>query len=192
MVVIKEARQKGMNVFDLTDNKADYKTFKSYIEKHEPFLVFFNGHGNKEVITGDNNESLVEADKNEKLLFGKMVYARSCDAGAYLGEKCIQTGTLVFIGYRKKFTLGYSPSKISNPLKDEIARLFLEPSNLVPISLIKGNIAKDAYRKSQNTMWRNFQFMLSTKATSAQKDAAPYLWANRKYQVLLGNENAKA
>lgn len=190
-LVIKKAKQKGMKVLDLASSKADYNTFKSYIDKHEPSLVFFNGHGNKDVITGQNNEPLVEVNKNEKLLTGKIVYARSCDAAAYLGKKCIKSGTLAFIGYKRKFTLGYSPSKSSNPLKDEIARLFLEPSNIIPISLIKSNTVKDAYRKSQNYLWRNFQFMLSTKATSAQKDAAPYLWANRKYQVVLGDENSR-
>lgn len=189
--VINEGNRKGLKVFDLARDKANYKTFKSYIDKHKPILVFFNGHGNKDVITGYDNEPLVEVNNSEKLLAGKIVYGRSCDAARYLGEKCIQAGTLAFIGYKKKFTLGYSPSKTSNPLKDEIARLFLEPSNLVSISLIKGNTAKDAYRKSQNTMWRNFQFMLSTKATSAQKDAAPYLWANKKYQVVLGDNEAR-
>jgi len=60
----------------------------------------------------------------------------------------------------------------------------------VPISLLKGNTAKESYRKSQEAMWRKFMFMLSTKASSSQKDAAPYLWANRKYQTLLGNSEA--
>lgn len=100
-------------------------------------------------------------------------------------------GTAAFVGYEKKFILGYSPSKITKPLRDEVATLFPEPSNLIPISLIKGNVVENAYQKSQNAMRRNFWFMLSTKAAQNQKDAAPYLWANRKNQVLLGNSDAK-
>jgi len=63
-------------------------------------------------------------------------------------------------------------------------------SNLIPISLIKGNSAREAYQKSQNSLIRNIRLMLSTKASQEQKDALPYLWSNRKYQVLLGNGNA--
>jgi len=39
-------------------------------------------------------------------------------------------------------------------------------------------------------MARNFSFMLSTNATQSQRDSAPYLWINKKYQVLLGDPNA--
>lgn len=40
-------------------------------------------------------------------------------------------------------------------------------------------------------MLHNLRFMLSSKASENQKDAAPYLWANRKYQTLLGDEEAQ-
>lgn len=123
---------------------------------------------------------------------GKIVYVRSCNVAAGLGNTCIQIGTIAFIGYLKKYSLGYTPSSMFNPLGDRVAKLFLEPSNLIPISLIKGNSVKEAYRKSQTAMLRNFLFMLSTKATKEQRDAAPSLWRNRKYQVMLGDENSKA
>ena len=188
--VIKEADRKGIKVFDLKSNKANNKTFSSYIKKHQPLLIFFNGHGNADTITGFNNEPLVEAGKNENILVGKIVYARSCDAASNLGQLCIDNGTLSFIGYKKKFTVGYTPSKKTTPLMDPIAKLFIEPSNLVPISLLKGNTAQNAYRKSQEAMLRNFRFMLSTKASASQKDAAAYLWQNWKYQELLGDEQS--
>lgn len=191
VLVIKEANRRGIVVLDLAGEKAAYKNLESYISRHQPTFVFFNGHGNKKAITGYDDAPLLETGNNENLLSGKVVYARSCDAGSYLGYKCVQSGTIAFIGYKKKFALGYSPSKTSDPLNDEIAALFLEPSNLIPISFIKGNFAKDAYRKAQETMGKNLRFMLSTKATSAQKDAAPYLWSNRKHQILLGDATAK-
>jgi len=158
--------------------------------KYQPALVFFNGHGDETTITGYNNEVLIEVNRNEKILTGKIVYARSCDAANKLGKACIRHDTLAFIGYKSKFTIGYTPSKITTPLKDKVARLFIEPSNLVPISLLKGNTVENAYKKSQDAMGRNFLFMLSTKASQAQKDAAPYLWINKKYQVALGNQEA--
>ena len=185
--VIREANKKGFKVLDLQGNKANKQTFTSYIKKHEPLLVFFNGHGNDNAIAGHDNEILVEVNKNEQLLVEKIVYARSCNAVSKLGPACIKKSTLAFIGYKKKYALGYTPSQISDPLKDKVAGLFLEPSNLIPISLLKGNTAGYSYKKSQEAMWRNFMFMLSTKAFPNQKDAAPYLWANRKYQTILGN-----
>src|SRR5664280_2194897 len=77
-LVIKEATSKGFKVLDLLGNKANNKMFSSYIVKHEPILVFFNGHGNADMITGYENEPLLEANNNEKLLIKKIVYARSC------------------------------------------------------------------------------------------------------------------
>lgn len=184
------ANKKNIKVLDLSGKRANEKTFTSYMIKNEPVLVFFNGHGNEDVITGYNNEPLVAVNKNEKLLEKKIVYARSCNAAENLGELCIKNKTLVFIGYKKKYTICYSHASVSHPLQDDIAKLFITPSNLVPMSFLKGNTAKDAYRKSQESMARNFSYMLSTRAISAQKDAAPYLWINKKYQVLLGDPNA--
>lgn len=188
--VINLANKKRIRVLDLSSRKANEKTFTSYIVKNDPILVFFNGHGNKDIIAGYDDEPLVAANKNEKLLEKKIVYARSCDAGDNLGELCIKKNTLAFIGYKKKYTICYSHASINHPLQDDIAKLFIIPSNLIPISLLKGNSAKDAYRKSQESMARNFSFMLSTNATQAQRDSAPYLWINKKYQVLLGDPNA--
>ena len=117
-------------------------------------------------------------------------YVRSCDVAANLGKVSIQKGALAFIGYTKKYALCTSTASQSRPLQDRVAQLFLLPSNLIPIALIKGNTVKDAYRKSQNAMIRSIRFMLSTKASQEQRDALPYLWSNRKYQVLLGDEDA--
>lgn len=189
-LVIKEARKKRIKVLDLSGNKANNKTFVSYMTEHQPILVFFNGHGDEATITGYDNDVLVSVGQNEEMLSEKIVYARSCDAAKSLGRKCIEKGTLAFIGYKKKYVIGYSPSKVTTPLKDEIARLFIEPSNLVPISLLKDNKVKDAYRKSQEAMLKHLRFMLSTKASPSQKDAVPYLWINRKYQVALGDQEA--
>jgi len=189
--VIGEAEKKGIKVLDLPKKKANKKTFISYIKKHQPNLVFFNGHGDEATITGYDNEILIRVGKNEKVLAEKIVYARSCNAADKLGPACISHKSLAFVGYKRKFTLGYTPAKITTPLKDKVAKLFIEPSNLVPISLLKGNTVKGGYRKSQEAMLRNLRFMLSTKALESQRDAAPYLWANKKCQTLLGDGKAQ-
>lgn len=189
--VIKQAMSKNFKILDLKEKKANKRNFESYIRKHQPDLVFFNGHGSESAIAGYDNEILIEVGSNESLLSKKIIYARSCEAAKSLGSKCVQKGAIAFIGYRKKYFLGYSQAKISQPLKDEVARLFLEPSNLIPISLLKGNTAEDSYKKSQKAMRNNLFFMLSSKASQIQKDAAPYLWANINYQTVLGNKQAR-
>ena len=191
LFVIKKAKEKGFQILDLEGRKANKKNFNSYIKKHRPTLVFFNGHGSKKVISGYNNEILIKADKDEGLLLEKVVYARSCDSAEELGRKCVRKGTAAFVGYRKKYFFAYSQLKITRPQQDKTAKLFLEPSNLIPISLLKGNTVGNSFKKSQNGMRRNFRFMLSSKASQAQRDAAPYLWRNIKSQIAIGNKKAK-
>lgn len=188
--VLIEADKRKISKLDLLFKKASKSYFESYIQRNQPKLIFFNGHGSEDSITGFDNEVLVSL-KNTDLLDGKIIYARSCDAGARLGPKAVRDGALCFIGYRQSFVVGYSEEYWTRPLQDPLARLFLEPSNLVPVTLLKGNSIADAYRKSQNTSFKNFTFALSTKASPLERDTAPYLWHNRKYQVVLGDLAAK-
>jgi hypothetical protein len=189
-IVINVASKKSFKVLDLFSDKANKKNLISYIQRNNPGLIFFNGHGSSSVMTGYDNEPILELNKDELLTKNRIVYARSCDVALLLGESCVKKKAKAFIGYIKKYALVCSHDSLAFPLKDSIARLFLEPSNLIPISLLKGNTVGEAYRKSQESMSRNFIFMLSTRATSGQRDAAPYLWYNRKYQKALGDHSA--
>ena len=189
--VIEQANKNKVKVLDLVGKKATKKILTSYLLGQDPSLVFLNGHGNQSMITGFNEEPLIEENNNEQLLSEKIVYVRSCSVGSSLGESLIRNGAKAFIGYSRKFALCYSHSSQTRPLSDRIARLFLKPSNIVPISLLKGNTAEVSYIKSQNSMFRSVMYLLSSKATSEQRDAIPYLWSNRKFQVLIGNKDAK-
>lgn len=188
--VVKLAKAK-CKILDLKGEKATKENFESYIEKHQPRFIFINGHGNELEVTGHENQTLVKVGVNEYVLANKIIYARSCDAAKTLGVTVTKDHSATFIGYKKSYILGRNPSKALTPLKDEVAKLFIEPSNLVSTSIIKGNTAKEAYLKSQQAMKKNFLFMLSSSATSNQRDAASYLWANIRNQVILGDENAK-
>jgi len=188
--VVNEAAGRNFQVLDLKEKKATRENLESYINKNEPALVFFNGHGSSKVICGYDDEVLVEADKNEGLLSDTVVYARICRAAECLGSRCVQAGTVAFVGYNRDYFLGYSQSRITRPLEDGVAKLFLEPSNLVPTSLLKGNTVEESFSKSQEAMRRNIRFMNSGSALSSQKDAAPYLWRNVKSQTVHGNQKA--
>lgn len=188
--VISFSNKKGIAVLDLSKNKAIRKNLESYLKKNKPKLIFLNGHGNKDSIMGFNNEPLITKDVNDQLLTGCIVYARSCDVAKGLGRSIIKKGTLAFIGYMKSYILGHSPESITSPLNDRIASLFLTPSNLIPISILKGNSAEHAHNNSLKAMRKNMRFMLSSDATSAQRDAARYMWHNIQNQVQLGNPSA--
>lgn len=134
---------------------------------------------------------MVKVGSNEDLLANRIIYARSCDAARVLGSTVASNHAATFIGYRRSYILGRNPAKEHHPLSDEVAKLFMDASNLIPISIIKGNTVGEAYKKSQEAMRKNFFFMLSFKATPNQRDAAPYLWANRRNQVIMGDPSSK-
>jgi hypothetical protein len=188
--VINEAAKKHIPVYDLKRIKATRAEFDSFLRSRQPGFIFFNGHGNATTITGFNNEPLLGSNIIQKFVKDTIIYARSCEAGKILGIKLIENGTRVFIGYKRKFLCGLTPSKITKPLTDPLAKLFLEPSNLVPTTLIKGHTAKKAHERSKSAMQKNFRRMISTAATEEERYAARWLYGNMKCQVLYGDQNA--
>jgi len=190
-LIIEEAKNKNIQIFDLSGKKANRNLLTSYIKKHNPILIHFNGHGGSSLITGYDNEILIEVNKNDKLLTQKIIYALSCDSAKILGYSCVKNGALAFVGYKKKYILAYDIKSYTRPLKDKLAGLFLKPSNLITISVLKGNTVGNSFRKSQDSMRRNFLYMISTKATALEQDAASFLWTNKKSQALIGDENSR-
>lgn len=186
--IIPLAKSKGMKVYDLKGKKAKRSEFESYTRANQPALFFMNGHGDANVITGHDNEPIVD---DSTYLKDGVVYARSCDAGRSLGQHLVNNGARSFIGYRRKFIFGHMPEKMTKPLKDPIARLFLKPSNLIPSTLIKGNTADEAHNRSKREMYKSFRRMISSAASIEEKYAARWLWNNISSQVLLGDSQAK-
>lgn len=189
--VIEKAIEKNFKVLDLSSQKANKKNFESYSKKNVPSFFFLNGHGSPSCITGDQNNPLVEVGINEYIFNNAIVYARSCNVALILGMISIKYGAISFIGYLDKFYLASKSSRDTEPLKDNLAKLFLEPSNLIPISLIKGNTVSLAYEKSQRAMKKNFSHMISTNASNEEKDCAFALFSNIKSQIVFGNKQAK-
>ena len=182
---VNEVRSKGIDVYDLEGTKATKSKFENYIKAHNPSFLFLNGHGDSATITGHDNKTLV--DSNTTLSSATVLYARSCDAGQILGPHLVKKGLCAFIGYKRKFILGYIPDKIWSPLKDPIAQLFLESSNLVPSTLVKGHTVEEAHVRSRTQMYSNFRKMVSSAATYEERYAARWLWSNLNNQVFFGN-----
>lgn len=178
------AKNKMIHVYDLKGKKSNKKEFLSYINIHNPSLVFLNGHGNSDIFAGFNDEPIIEGNT---IIKDAIIYARSCEVGKNLGPKLIQNGASSFIGYNRKFFCGYTPEKITKPLEDEIACLFLKPSNLIISTLLKNNSVQEAHNRSRKSMYTNFRKMVSSVATFEERYSARWIWSNLHSQIILGD-----
>ncbi len=186
--MIKEADIKGIKYKKLDGKAATKSNFEKVINNLDYNFVMFNGHGSPTSIKGHKNDIIIELGVNESLLKDRIVYARACEAGATLGESCSE-GKGCFIGYNFPFVFWADKTWDSVPQKDEIAKLFLEPSNMAPISLIKGHTAEDAHKNSQLHILKNIKREIKNNTKDSPLIIEGLL--NNYYgQVLLGNVNA--
>jgi hypothetical protein len=77
------------------------------------------------------------------------------------------------------------------PASDPIAKMFLESSNLVVSTLIKGHTSIEADLRSKEAMSKNLKHMISSEADLEERYAAPAMWSNINSQIILGDKNAK-
>jgi len=154
-------------------------------------MVVFNCHGSEDAIFGNKGDVLIKQGVNDSLLKGRITYARSCHAASSLGFSCMENNkTGCFIGYTLPFEFYFNYEWAANPLKDNVARIFLEPSNLIPISLIKGNSTNEAHEKSKKQMLKNIKKVLRNKNLDSFS-IAESLWNNYLGQTIIGNRRAK-
>ncbi len=172
----------------MSEKRANCKEVTSILQKKEPLLVFFNGHGDEGCIMGHNNEVLLAVGKNEQLLIFKIIYSLSCRSGKKLGLKGVQIGASAYLGYDDDFIFVRDENKLRTPLEDKTAQLFLEPSNQIMVSMLKGHTAGNSHERSK----RNFRKSVLKVASSESYDnyLIPYLIWNMQHQVCLGNVNA--
>lgn len=188
-IVVDMAKTRGIDVVELKNNKANRIEFESRLVKLKPRLVIINGHGSDTCVTGHDGEVLIEAGQNENILHSKIIYSLSCNSASCLGIESVKAGALCYIGYKTEFTF-FHQNKITHPLDDDIAKLFLDPSNQVAVSLLKGNKTQDAIRKSRKMSIKNIQKLLNSAASKESVLYAKFLWANMHHQVCLGDQDA--
>lgn len=184
------ARRKGIDFTEFKANKATRKAIDKFLKKQNPKLVVFNGHGKSNLITGHKQEVLIKVGENEELLKSKIVYAISCQSAKELGPKSIAKGTKAYIGYDDDFVFVFDKNQTCIPLNDKLAKNFLEPSNEIVISLLKGNTAKESYDKSQKMFKENINKLLTTEALPGSKNIVWWLLWDMDHQKVLGNLGA--
>jgi hypothetical protein len=189
-LIINVARKKGFEVVDLHREKANQKEFAGRVKKLDPALVLLNGHGNEKQIAGHDNDVLVSEGNNDKLLKQRITYAVACESAKSLGNACADNET-TFIGYNEAFIINLDAHCLKNPLSDKRAEKFLEPSNRVAISLIKGHTCQEAHENSQQAFKNNIKSLLAGANDPDVLDDIKDLYWNMTHQVCLGNGQAR-
>lgn len=183
--IIKFAKMRNIPTIDLEGKKANKRELESRLKKIKPEIVMLNGHGSEDSVLGQGGEAIVIRGDNESILSGKIVYVRSCKCASGLGKSCIKNNISAFIGYQEDFIFVYDDSKVTRPLQDETAKLFLEPSNQVVISLLKGNSANESHQKAINAYLRNIRKLSTSEVSHEDATLIRYLIWDMYNQVCL-------
>ena len=186
------ANDKGYSIIDLCDKRANRKEVESIFYKRNPCLAVFNGHGSDDSITGYENELLLKAGINSSLLKGKITYAIACRSARVLGKEAGQYSDTAYIGYQEDFILIYLEKYRTRPAEDKLAALFLDPSNVVVTTLLKGHSAKESVSRAQQESLRNIQKLLTSEVKTDESSPLPYLVWNMKNLVLCGKNDKYA
>jgi len=188
--VIDAASKKGFKVLDLSGDKATRGNLENMNFKMRPSFIFINGHGDYDKVCGHDNEVLIQSgDEND--FENKIIYTLSCNSGKILGQSLVESGVSAYIGYTEEFSFIVDTSCSCTPLKDDFANAFKEASNIIPISLIKGNSSEDAYKKSQEIFKKHIsQFRRSDAPVGSEHIVFCLVW-DMHHQVLIGDGNIK-
>lgn len=186
--ILEAAANKSLKTKKIKDKELNMKSFSQIIKRLDYRLTVLNGHGSPDSIFGYKKNLIVKLGKNDKLLKERIVYARSCNAGLILGSKCMdRTKKGCFIGYNLPFIFYMDQKWTTKPHNDKVAELFLDPSNLVPISIIKGHTTLEAHNNAKKGMLKTMKRLLKGQ----QEEETPFyleaLWNNYSGQVISGN-----
>lgn len=188
--ILEEANKQDVKVKSLIEEEASQKEFEKVLTNLDYKFIMFNGHGSSDSIYGHKDEPIIISGENEHLLKNRIVYARACEAGKKLGRDVVNESEGCFIGYSNKFIFWADKAWDSVPLKDETAKIFLEPSNMVPISILKGHSTGEADKTARDYMKKNIRKVLRVNSDESFWLASA-LWTNLNGQVLLGNSEAR-
>ena len=175
--IIDIGNKKGIKPIDLSSKKATQENVERAIKKFKPKFLIFNGHGAEDKILGHEHETLIKLGENEDLLKSKIVYSRSCNSAKKLGAEIVNSdSSSSFIGYDKKFIFAVEEGRTATPKKDTFAKPFLESTNLIAISLLKGNTVEDSHKRSLESFKKNIEFYDTQKTPEAPHIAFFLKW----------------
>lgn len=186
------AKKKNFSIHDLKSKKANKATFNSHLRSSLPTFIFLNGHGSADKVYGYDDLPILECEKHNNLLKNSVIYARSCRSARVLGNFLIVNNLAqTFIGFKNDFMMLYRSDLVSKPLSDQLAQLFLKPSNMIARALIKGHSTKEAFKRSRMEFQKNISKCMSSRASKDEQSCVFMLWQDLKALTLLGNESIK-
>ncbi len=186
--IIETASKKKIKVIDLHREKANRDRVAGTLKKGIAKLVVLNGHGSDTSVHGHDDEIILKEDDGD-VVKDKIIFARACKSAKRLGENCIAQGALAYLGYKEDFIV-IADASTTKPLQNKTAELFLEPSNYIPISLLKGHTAGAANERSKNLFKKNINRLLMEGPSSYNYDEVRFLFWDMQNQVCLGDEEA--
>jgi hypothetical protein len=140
------------------------------------------------MVCGFDNEKLLDENDLRKGIKVNVIYARSCRVGKTLGGLMIKNGVKSFVGYDYDYAVCMRKDCVMNPLKDTVAKRFIEPSNYLIHLLLKGKSVLEADKKSKEMMKKEMIQLLSS-GSSEDMNTAGYLYNNLVHQVVIGEGN---
>ena len=183
--------EQGIKIKKLEKEQTNRQSFEKALRLLNYNFIVLNGHGAINVITGHKGEIILKSGDNDTILCNRITYARSCWAASELGESSMKANsTGCFIGYEIPFMFLIDITYSTNPIKDHIAEVFFETTNLIPLGLLKGQTAKIAEDNSKKSMLKAIKKTL-IKGDNDSQTIAETLWNNYFGQVLLGNPEAR-
>lgn len=188
---IQELKSKNFKVFELIKERANKMNVEGMIKKHCPSLIFLNGHGGSDCVTGQNEEILLKAYNNEHILSNSITYALSCRSSQILGPKAVEAGAVAYIGFKDDFVFFVSRDKATHPENDKTAELFLLPANHVVISLSKGHSVKESCDNAKKYFYKNIQKLLTSETSVDEQQYLRYLLWDMNNLVYHGHSLAK-
>ncbi len=188
--LVSESNKLGHKTINKEGMDTTKEILNSVIKKQKPELIMFNGHGSSEAICGHGQEVIISAKENPEILESSIVYSLSCSSALELGPKSIENGAIAFIGYEFDFALGKDPESEASPRHDKIAKLFLEPSNILFSSLLNRKDVKISVEKAKKKMEENINYLHTTEAFPEAIYYAPFLFSNYLGLVAHGNNEA--
>lgn len=181
-MLVEEFGAKGHEIYELKESQVTKKKFRGMLAKTKPSVLFINGHGNARQVAGQDQEIILD-ESSAALLAGTKVYAVSCQSAKILGKTAVQRGAKAYIGYSEDFILVSQPNKMRRPTEDSTAALFLEPSNHIIRSVLKGHGAQAAAEKGRQAYTKSISTALNSDVQSDNDKYIPFLLWNRQWLV---------
>lgn len=166
--LIKTAEKNGISVIHVRGNNVNKSHITNDINSKNPRFINFNGHGSETRVCGQNNEVLICLGENDKLLKNRIVHSLTCESAAKLGIEC---KAKAYLGYNGLFFFCMDGNSLTRPLEDRFATPILDSAFELPIQIVKGKTAGEAFGMSQ----KKYQGLIDEYTVSESKYTAEEL-----------------